>query len=52
MFSCFASGQAYVALSRCVSLDTLYLVHKVYQKDVFTNSSIMSFYNEQIKPAV
>lgn len=49
---CFAAGQAYVALSRCVSLDTLYLVHKVYQKDVFTNSSIMSFYNEQIKPAV
>lgn len=49
---CFASGQAYVALSRCVSLDTLYLVHKVYQKDVFTNSSIMSFYNEQIKTAV
>ena len=49
---CFASGQAYVALSRCVSLDTLYLVHKVYQKDVFTNSSIMNFYNEQIKTAV
>ena len=49
---CFASGQAYVALSRCVSLDTLYLVHKVYQEDVFTNSSIMSFYNEQIKTAI
>ncbi len=49
---CFASGQAYVALSRCVSLDTLYLVSKVYQKDVFTNSSIMNFYNEQIKTAV
>lgn len=49
---CFASGQAYVALSRCVSLDTLYLVHKVYQKDVFTNPAIMNFYNEQIKTAV
>lgn len=49
---CFASGQAYVALSRCVSLDTLYLVNKVYQKNVFTNSSIMNFYNEQIKTAV
>lgn len=49
---CFASGQAYVALSRCVSLDTLYLVHKVAQKDIFTNSSIMNFYNEQIKNAV
>ena len=49
---CFASGQAYVALSRCVSLDTLYLVNKIYQKDVFTNSSIMNFYNEQIKNAI
>lgn len=49
---CFAAGQAYVALSRCVSLDTLYLVHKVYQRDVFTNPAIMKFYNEQIKTAV
>ena len=49
---CFASGQAYVALSRCVSLDTLYLVRKVYQKDVFTNLSIMNFYNEQIKTTI
>ena len=49
---CFASGQAYVALSRCVSLDTLYLVHKIYQEDVFTNLTIMNFYNEQIKTAV
>ena len=49
---CFASGQAYVALSRCTSLDTLYLVHKVSQKDVFTNSSIMNFYNNHIKTAV
>ncbi len=49
---CFASGQAYVALSRCVSLDTIYLVHKICRKDVFTNSSIKNFYNEQIKNAV
>lgn len=49
---CFAAGQAYVALSRCVSLDTLYLVHKVHKKDVFTNSTIMNFYNSQILTAV
>lgn len=49
---CFESGQAYVALSRCVSLDTLYLVNKISKEDVFTNDSIMEFYNNQIKKAV
>jgi hypothetical protein len=49
---CFAPGQSYVALSRCVSFDKLYLVHKVTINVIMVNDAIIDFYNQQIRVAV
>lgn len=45
--SCFASGQAYVALSRCSNFEKLYLMSKVTVDSIFVNKTVVNFYNEQ-----
>ena len=39
----FAPGQTYVALSRCVSLDNLYLLSEITRKDIFANQEVLNF---------
>lgn len=39
----FDAGQTYVAISRCVSLDTLYLKEKIKSKDIIINQEIVEF---------
>lgn len=45
--SCFASGQAYVALSRCTSLDGLYLLNEVTRDSTIINPEVVDFYINQ-----
>ena len=39
----FAAGQTYVALSRCVSLENLYLTHPVQREDIIINQEVANF---------
>jgi len=39
----FAAGQAYVALSRCVSMETLYLLNNVSSTDIIVNQDVVIF---------
>lgn len=41
----FASGQAYVALSRAVTLDGLYLKKRIKKSDIYVDEEIKSFSN-------
>lgn len=43
--NCFASGQAYVALSRCANFDKLYLTKKINPNSIITNNVVINFYN-------
>ena len=43
----FATGQSYVALSRCSSYDGLYLCNKLLKKDIKENNECIRFYNKQ-----
>lgn len=43
---CFAPGQAYVALSRCASLDGLYLIKAFNEADIRVDATIQKFYAE------
>lgn len=45
----FANGQAYVALSRCTSLNGLYLLKKISKASVFSvDNDVKEFYQNQI----
>lgn len=41
----FAHGQTYVALSRCIALDTLYLKRQVEYRDIIVDQSVVTFMN-------
>lgn len=46
---CFASGQTYVALSRCKTLDELYLANPLKSGAIKTDNNVINFYNSLIK---
>lgn len=41
---CFAPGQAYVALSRCSTLDGLHLIKEIDRRHIEVNSEVKQFY--------
>jgi len=43
----FAHGQTYVALSRCVSLNTLYLKREISHRDIIVDRSVIEFMGKQ-----
>ena len=45
---CFASGQAYVALSRCASLDGLHLKSLITPASIKVDRDVLGFYRDQI----
>lgn len=47
---CFASGQAYVALSRCASLEGMHLKRAVSGASIHVDREVLDFYRSQIKP--
>jgi ATP-dependent DNA helicase PIF1 len=44
----FDYGLLYVALSRCRSLENLFLIREIEEDDVLVDKNILSFYNSQI----
>ena len=46
---CFAAGQAYVALSRCTSLDGLYLIKGISSSALRVDRDVQNFYLSQRK---
>lgn len=45
--NCFASGQAYVALSRCASLDGLHLKNNITPTNIQVDHNVLNFYISQ-----
>ena len=46
--SCFANGQAYVALSRCASLNGLHLRQPISGASILVDRSVLDFYRESL----
>ncbi len=49
---CFESGQVYVALSRCTSIDGLYLLKKVNKKILGVETEVLNFYKKEKTKAI
>lgn len=47
---CFADGQAYVALSRCSSLEGLHLVREINSASIRVDKNVLNFYHNSIVP--
>lgn len=47
--NCFAPGQSYVALSRCSSMDGLYLLDYIKESQMKVDMKILDFYLQQTK---
>lgn len=47
---CFTNGQAYVALSRCASLNGLHLKRRVTGSSIRVDRQVLDFYREQQNP--
>lgn len=45
----FSHGQSYVALSRCRSLEGLYLKRAIYQRDIIVDPAIVHFMSKALK---
>ncbi len=45
----FASGQTYVALSRCTSLDGIFLTDKIYSEDIKVDPDVVKFMDKITK---
>lgn len=44
---CFAPGQAYVALSRCTSINGLFLIEEIHGNMIHANKNVVDFYRTQ-----
>ena len=44
----FSPGQTYVALSRCVSIDTLYLTTEIMPEDIIVSQEILDYMKNRI----
>ena len=49
---CFANGQAYVALSRCASLDGLHLKAPVNRASIHVDHTVLEFYQTHISQVI
>ncbi len=45
----FAAGQLYVALSRCRSLDGMYLLSEIKTQNIITDLQVISFYSNKLQ---